>query len=454
METKFGPRDAHAPRAARRRATTSTVEPDQGKDQSGGDLSLSGSGPEVAPASPVSPAEALQPAEAHEGGRRADPDPVHLRRRWLAVVLVAVIVAAGAGVGGGVVTAAIIRGRDTTTVSFSPNLSVFPRMNDVKAVLAKVLPSVVAIDAEGIDCTSATQGGTIDLDEGTGMILTAGGEILTNNHVIANATEIRVTLYGEKRPYAATLVGTDPGLDIALLQLHSPGHLRAVSLGESANTEVGEDVLAIGNALALSQSTPSVTEGIISAKGRSIKAGGQNCAGTESLSGLLQTQAAINSGNSGGPLVNAAGQVIGMNTAAAVTTPGDARTQNIGFAIPIANIRALLPGLRRGGTFGPPKAFLGVEVLSATRTNARAPAGGAVVVNVFPGSPAALAGIRVGDVIVRFGGQPITSALELTLAVRAARPGERVTVELYRGSELGETSLVLGTKPAPEPGSS
>ena len=403
--------------------------------------------------SPPSPPEGPSPAEGREEGPHGGPDPVHLRRQWLTVVAVAVVVGAMAAVGAGVATATMIRNRDTTTVSFSPNKSVLPGMTDLKAVLAKVLPSVVSIEAEGIDCVSGTPGGRVDLAQGTGMVLTAGGEILTNNHVIANATEIRVTLYGEKKPYPATLVGTDPGFDIALLQLHAPSLLKAVTLGESATTEVGEDVLAIGNALALSQSTPSVTEGIISAKGRSIKAGGQDCAGTESLKGLLQTQAAINSGNSGGPLVNSAGQVIGMNTAAAVTTPGDARTQNIGFAIPVATIRALLAGLRRGGTIGAPKAFLGVEVLSAKQTNGRGPTNGAVVVNVFPGSPAALAGIRVGDVIVRFAGEPVSSALGLTLAVKRARPGERVTVELYRGSELGETSLVLGTKPAPEPGS-
>ena len=191
------------------------------------------------------------------------------------------------------------------------------------------------------------------------MILTPDGEILTNDHVIANATQIRVTLHGQKTTYPATLLGTDPSYDVALLQVHGPTTLRAVSFGDSSTIQVGEDVLAIGNALALSQSTPSVTEGIISAEGRSIKAGGDNCAGTESLSGLLQTQAPINPGNSGGPLVNSAGQVIGMNTAAATRTSGDAPTQNIGFAIPIANIRSLIPGLRKGGTDRDAQGLLG-----------------------------------------------------------------------------------------------
>jgi len=350
----------------------------------------------------------------------------------------------------------VIRAHDTTTVKFSPNTSAFQHMSNVKTVLARVLPSVVAIQAVGPGCASGVLNGTNELDEGTGMILTRSGEILTNNHVIADASEIRVTLYGDKKVYPATLVGTDPSHDVALLQLHGPRSVRAVSLGEPAGIQVGEDVLAIGNALALSESTPSVTEGIISAEGRSIRAGGEDCGGTESLKGLLQTQAAINAGNSGGPLVDAAGQVIGMNTAAATTSAGEAPTQNIGFAIPIGSIEALLPGLRKGGTIGTPKAFLGVEVVSVTPANRStygiSPTNGALVVGLFPGAPAATAGIRVGDVIVSFAGHAIGTDVALTAAVRAAHPGERVTLELYRGRARAIVSLVLGTKPAPEPG--
>ena len=312
-------------------------------------------------------------------------------------MLIAVSVGAAAGLGVGAGVAATIRARNTTAIKFSPNTSVFRRMNNVQAVLARVLPSVVAIQASGPGCASG-------------------------------------------------------------LQVHGPTTLRAVSFGDSSTIRVGEDVLAIGNALALSQSTPSVTEGIISAEGRSIKAGGDNCSGTESLSGLLQTQAPINPGNSGGPLVNSAGQVIGMNTAAATSTSGDAPTQNIGFAIPIANIRPLIPGLRKGGTVGTPKAFLGVEVVSVTPAERSSwgltATSGALVVSVFPGAPATLAGIGAGDVIVRFAGRTITTDVSLTVAVRATRPGERVTVELYRGPTLVTISLVLGVKPAPEAGSS
>jgi len=397
-----------------------------------------------------------------EGGHENPPSledqaPPSRLRGWLGVVLLAALVGAaiGAGVGEGV--AATIHSGTTTVVKFSPNTSVFRRMDDVQSVLAKVLPSVVAIQASGPGCTSGPLGSTSShLDDGTGMILTASGEILTNNHVIANATQIKVTLYGQTRAYAATLVGTDPAYDLALLQLHGANDLPTVALGDSSRIQVGDDVLAIGNALALSESTPSVTEGIISAEGRSIDAGGDACAGTESLGGLLQTQAPINPGNSGGPLVDSAGQVIGMNTAAATSSAGNAPAQNIGFAIPIDSVKTLLPGLRRGGTIGPPKAFMGVDVVSVTAAERSAygltPTTGALVVSVVTGVPAAEAGVRADDVIVRFGGHAITTDASLTVAVLAAHPGERVTIELYRGRRLLTISLVLGTKPAPEPG--
>ena len=300
-------------------------------------------------------------------------------------------------------------------------------MRNVKAVLARILPSVVTIEALGPGCRSGALTGGVQLEEGTGMILTRGGEILTNNHVVAEASQIKVTLYGGKKTYPASLVGTDPGDDVALLQLGAAAPLRAISLVEAPKAEVGEEVLAIGNALALSQSRPSVTEGIISAKGRSVSASGGSCAGSEALRGLIQTQAAINSGNSGGPLVNTAGQVIGMSTATAGTTAGNARTQNIGFAIPIGSIRLLLAGLRKGGTAGPPQAFLGVEVVTVTPadrvTYSLYATRGALVVALFPGAPAALAGIRVGDVLVDFAGRAISTADDLTLATRLGASG-------------------------------
>ena len=458
--------------SACRCATTSSVDHDVGKGPPSDDFCPGGS-PPPAPLEDTEPnvtaslidvsappVEVTAPSvEPPVVGVSPDgPNGGERRRGWIGVVLVAVLVGAATSLGVGAGVAATIRAHNSATVEFSPNTSVFGRMTDVQAVLARVLPSVVAIQAFGPGCATGPFGGGTQSEEGSGMILTPGGEILTNDHVIANATQIRVTFHGQKTAYPATLLGTDPVYDVALLQVHGPTTLRAVSFGDSSKVKVGVDVLAIGNALALSQSTPSVTEGIISAEGRSITAGGGNCQGTESLRGLLQTQAPINAGNSGGPLVNSAGQVIGMNTAAATSTAGDAPTQNIGFAIPIAKIRPLIPGLRKGGMIGKPKAFLGVEVVSVTPAE-RVGRGltatrGALVVSVLPLGPAALGGIAVGDVIVSFAGHAISTDVALIVAVRAAHPGERVTIEFYRGAALYAVSLVLGIKPAPEAGSS
>ena len=154
------------------------------------------------------------------------------------------------------------------------------------------------------------------------MILTADGEILTNNHVVAGATSVTVTLFGQTNALAAHVVGTDPSEDVALVQIDHASGLPTVTFGNSGQTQVGDSVLAIGNALALAGG-PTVTEGIISAENRSLTA--ENDSGqTENLTGLIQTDAAINPGNSGGPLVNAQAQVVGMNTAVASSTTGNA----------------------------------------------------------------------------------------------------------------------------------
>ena len=205
------------------------------------------------------------------------------------------------------------------------------------------------------------------LDDGTGMILTSSGEILTNNHVIANATQIKVTLYGQKGSYPATLVGTDPTYDVALLQLHGASGLPTVALGESSKTQVGDDVLAIGNALG------AFAEHALGDRRHHLRRGTVHPSRRRGLRGnrvarrvCCRPRRRSIPGNSGGPLVDSAGQVIGMNTAAATSSAGNAPAQNIGFAIPIDSVKSLLPGLRKGGTIGPPKAFIGVEVVSVT----------------------------------------------------------------------------------------
>ena len=186
---------------------------------------------------------------------------------------------------------------------------------DIRAVLRKVEPSVVAIETGTVN----QNGGLFGRGAGTGVIISEDGLVLTNNHVIEQADSIKVKLF-DGRELNADLVGSSPADDVALIKIRDVSGLTAAELGSSADLQVGDPVVAIGNALDL-EGTPTVTQGIVSALNRSIDAG------TESLSNLIQTDAAINPGNSGGPLVNASGQVVGIDTA---IVDG---SQNIGFAI-------------------------------------------------------------------------------------------------------------------------
>ena len=201
------------------------------------------------------------------------------------------------------------------------------------------------------------------------MIITSDGEVVTNNHVIAGATDITVTLYGSLKALPATLIDTDPVNDVALLQIQNQSNLPTVTYGDSDNVQVGDAVVAIGNALGLSAGTPTVTQGIISAKGRTVQASDSTGTSTETLTNMIQTDAAINPGNSGGPLVDSSGMVIGMNTAVASNTDGTSQAQDIGFAIPANKITQLLPELRNksiGNSSPSGTGYLGVEIETLT----------------------------------------------------------------------------------------
>ncbi len=262
-------------------------------------------------------------------------------RTWALLLALSTVLAAT--VGGTVGYLAARDSQRTIVERFSPNTPAFAKPADIQAVLAKVEPAVVSIETTG-----SRHGGTV-VGAGTGMILTADGQVLTNNHVIAGASSLTVTLFGQSDLLPAKVIGTDPSQDLALIQIEGQHGLPTVELGDSNRALVGDNVLAIGNALALSGG-PTVTEGIVSSTDRSLAATSDLTGKLENLSGLIQTDAAINSGNSGGPLVNSDGQVIGMNTAVAESTQGNAPAQNIGFAIAIDTIKPLLGRLRTGGT--------------------------------------------------------------------------------------------------------
>jgi len=383
------------------------------------------------------------------------------RRTWVWVVGVTALVAA---VLGGLVGAFVGSNSQQTYVQqFFPNRSVLAKPQDVQEVLAKVEPAVVSIDSDS-NSGGGSLGGDFVAAAGSGMILTPDGEVLTNNHVVAGATSLTVTLFGQTEALAAHVVGTDPGEDVALVQIDHVSGLPTVTFGDSGQTQVGDSVLAIGNALALAGG-PTVTEGIVSAEGRSLTA--ENDSGqTENLTGLIQTDAAINPGNSGGPLVNAQAQVVGMNTAVASSTTGNAPTQNIGFAITVNSVKPLLAGLRTGGTGGAKgsggsssaaspaqnTAYIGVTVGQVTpqlrQADHLATSSGALITSVEPGSPAQQAGLHVDDVIVEFDQNPITSPDALTSAIHPLKPGQHVTLGIDRGRARLTVGVTLGARPA------
>jgi S1-C subfamily serine protease len=307
--------------------------------------------------------------------------------------------------------------------------SVIVHDGDIQAILRKVQPAVVRIDVNGPDGQGT----------GTGFIVAADGVIVTNAHVAANAFTIKVTL-ADARIATASVVGIDAAHDLAVVKI-ALKNLPTVQIGDSASVEVGDSVVAIGNALAL-EGTPTVTSGIVSALHRTIST--EN----STLHDVIQTDAAINPGNSGGPLLDSSGRVIGINTA--IASPADAN--NIGFAIAISSAEPTLQRLESGKAAPTKAGFLGVQVESVTgdlATQANLDVShGAYVADVTPTSPADKGGIRVGDVIVKLNSTAINTAQALTSAVGRQRPGAKVTVVVNRGGKQLTLHATLATRPA------
>jgi len=251
-------------------------------------------------------------------------------RAGILLMILAIVIAGLAGAAVGVSVAKL--DEHTIVEKYLPNNSVAPVSMNISQVLSVVEPAVVSIE-----CQNSIHG-KAGVDAGTGMIVTSAGEVLTNDHVVAGATAITVYLEGQNQPVSAVVIRAIPEHDVALLQLKQVGHnLPTVSFGNSAKVQIGDAVLAIGNAMNLPGGL-SVTNGIISGEGRTLTT--TNPVGQkEHLVNLLQTDAPINPGNSGGPLVNAQAQVVGMNTAVIDNSkPENAATQNIGLSIPSDNL--------------------------------------------------------------------------------------------------------------------
>ena len=298
--------------------------------------------------------------------------------------------------------------------------------NDVAGIIAKVEPAVAAVTVNSSEGQSA----------GTGFVLSADGYLVTNAHVVSNAQTAKLQL-NDGRTLDAKVVGRDPSADVAVLKVDA-GNLPVVCTDDSDKVQVGDDVVAIGNALAL-EGGLSVTRGIISGPPRPGSEIGT------AIENVLQTDAAINPGNSGGPLVDANGCVIGINTAVAAGTSSQP-AQNIGFAIPISHAKPVVDDIKAGRK----PAFLGIgttdltpEIKSEVGANVDS---GAVVQDVTSGSPADDAGIRRGDVIVQIGDDQIKDTGDVATAVRKHHPDEKVTVTYVRGPDRKSAEVTLAQR--------
>lgn len=321
----------------------------------------------------------------------------------------------------------------------------FPRANQVSQVsnqevlyavkVVKVLtPSVVQILTEFLSMGDFNQSGP-GPGVGTGVILDEQGHILTNNHVIAGAQRITVTLSnGDSFP--AEVVGGDAETDTAVIRIEADG-LQPAKLGRSSELQVGEDVIAIGHALGLSGG-PTVSKGVVSALDRSIASGLRI-----TMLGLIQTDAAINPGNSGGPLMNARAEVIGINTAVIEGSQG------IGFAINIDDAKFVVAQLMGRGYVE--RASLGISPFNLNPGLANLlgvpVTEGIAVAQVFPSGAADMAGLQAEDVIVQLGDEPIRNTGELSKFLIAHPAGETVTVVFFRGTEERTAQLTLGEPP-------
>jgi len=259
---------------------------------------------------------------------------------------------------------------------------------------------------------------------GTGMILTSDGEVLTNNHVIEGATSITATSVVNGERYAVTVLGTDPTEDVALLKLTKASNLTPISPGETDKVGVGDPVIALGNAGGLG-GTPAVATGFVTALSQSITASDANGSNPQRLTGLIETDAAIRPGDSGGPLANTRAQVVGMDTAASVNNSFGG-SSNRGYAIPIQHALAIAHQIEAGQGSSTvhigPRGMIGVQVSALSTRH------GATVEDVTGGSPAAKAGIKAGDTITAIDGAPVTSSDALGTLIKAHAAGDQVTV--------------------------
>ena len=312
---------------------------------------------------------------------------------------------------------------------------VAPAADSVESVARSVLPSVVKINVKGQQ----------EAGSGSGIVISSDGEILTNNHVVAVAGqggEISVN-FNDGSAKKATVVGTDPLTDLAVIKAEGVSGLQPATIGTSTQVDVGENVVAIGSPFGLEA---TVTSGIVSALNRPVSVGSASAdqSGQDTTYPAIQTDAAINPGNSGGPLVDLRGDVIGINSSIRTASSGGVDSSSggsigLGFAIPIEQVWPVVQQLRDGQT--PTHARLGVSVSDASSTNGLL--SGAGIQSVNDGSAGQKAGLKRGDVVTKVDDQVITGSDSLVATIRGYRPGDKVTLTVENGNQTHQVKVTL-----------
>jgi putative serine protease PepD len=353
-----------------------------------------------------------------------------VRRFTTLPLLGALLAGACIGAGGGAATyAALSSGNSKTVVHQVTVPSSEPAANrsalSVHAIYERARKGVVKIT---VSTASSPLGGTAQA-QGSGFVYDSDGHIVTNQHVVDGAQSVSVQFWNGKS-YTAHVVGTDASTDLAVVKVDAPSsQLFPLTVGDSSKVAVGDTVVAIGSPFGLQE---TVTSGIVSALHRQMTS-----PNNFAIDDSIQTDAAINHGNSGGPLLDVLGNVIGVTSQIESDSGGN---DGVGFAIPSNTVRSIAAQLIASGKAE--HAFLGVQLRDTSST------GGAAVALVRPGTPASNAGLKAGDIITGLGGKTISTASELRAAINARRPGDRVSLTYRRGSQSHTVTVKLASRPA------
>ena len=370
-------------------------------------------------------------------------------KRLAAAVVVAIVLATGGGIGVGWNLAQALRSRSAAEAEIHTVAPVTGTggTTSVGAAATKIIPAVVDINTTIQTANSTTRAA------GTGLILTSSGDVLTNNHVVQGAISVEVAIQGRSGTFTADVIGVDPTQDLAVIRIRDVSGLPTVTLADSSKLQIGQTVVAIGNALGLG-GTPRVTQGTITDLDQTITAS-ENGSNAEQLSGMIQSDAQISPGDSGGALANTAGQVVGIITAGQ-TSSFSTDSSHIAYAIPsstavrIANL--IRSGQAGGGVIVGPVGYLGVGVVTLDAPSAAqlglSISSGALVRTVQAGSPAERAGISAGSVITAINSTTIDTSASLGTALHVFKPGDSVSVTWVSGTASRTANVTLTTGPA------